>query len=43
MVKPQRPKTTSEKKSNGTPMVGKTPKTIEIKTKKWMNKIAATQ
>ena len=43
MVKPQSPEPPYEKKGNGTPMVGKTPKTIAIFTKKWRNKTAATQ
>jgi hypothetical protein len=43
MVKPQSPEPPYEKKGNGTPIVGKIPKTIAMFTKKWMNKIAATQ
>jgi len=42
IVKPQSPEPPYEKKGNGTPMVGKTPKTIAIFTKEWMNKMAAT-
>lgn len=43
MVKPHKPEPPYEKKGNGTPMVGNTPTTMAILTKKCMNKIAATQ
>ena len=43
MVKPHSPDPPYEKKGNGTPIVGKIPNTIAILTKKWMNKILATQ
>ena len=43
IVNPHSPEPQYEKKGNGTPMVGKTPITIAIFTKKWVNRIPATQ
>ena len=43
IVNPHKPDPPYEKKGKGTPIVGKIPTTIAILTKKWMNKIPATQ
>ena len=43
MVNPHKPEPPYEKKGKGIPIVGKIPATIAIFTKKWRNKIAATE